>query len=100
MDADAQLASPANDNEALRTVGAAEVYPLLCAELLMTAPFQISNSLQNALDTFGAASPQYQAVLEILKDFLEEIEKKQSGPHGQDVVDPDMLTAAMGFLAI
>lgn len=60
---------------------------------------QISNSLENTLNTFGPASRQYHAVLEILKECLRDIEndKKKSA---ELVVDPDMLSVAMGFLEI
>ncbi|KAJ5916802.1 hypothetical protein N7504_000817 [Penicillium tannophilum] len=60
---------------------------------------KISNSLENTLNTFGPASRQYHAVLEILKECLRDIEndKKKSA---ELVVDPDMLSVAMGFLEI
>ncbi|KAJ6164737.1 hypothetical protein N7470_003409 [Penicillium chermesinum] len=61
---------------------------------------KISNSLQNALSTFGAASAQYQVVMEILKDCLKEIEEKKASSQNQELVDSDMLATAMGFLTI
>ncbi|KAJ5584890.1 uncharacterized protein N7459_004690 [Penicillium hispanicum] len=60
---------------------------------------KISKSLENALDTFGPASRQYQTILQILKECLQDIEdKKRQAQHL--VVDADMLSLAMGFLEI
>ncbi|KAJ5329623.1 hypothetical protein N7541_000212 [Penicillium brevicompactum] len=61
---------------------------------------KISNSLGNALDTFGASSRQYQAILEILKECLREIESESAERSKDQVVDADMLSTAMGFLDI
>lgn len=61
---------------------------------------QISNSLTNALDTFGSASEQYRAILAILKEYLQEIEHEKKARGQEQVVDADMLTVAMGFLEI
>lgn len=59
----------------------------------------MSNSLQNALDTFGPSSHQYRAILGILKECLLDIENERARTQAE-VVDPDMLSAAMGFLKI
>ncbi|KAJ5239097.1 hypothetical protein N7468_003716 [Penicillium chermesinum] len=80
---DSQSATLTDYNETLRKVGGT-----------------ISNSLQNALSTFGAASAQYQVVMEILKDCLKEIEEKKASSQNQELVDSDMLATAMGFLTI
>lgn len=61
---------------------------------------QISKSLQNALETFGPSSEQYQAILAILKECLQEIENEEKARGQGQVVDADMLTTAMGFLEI
>ncbi|KAJ5083425.1 hypothetical protein N7456_012852 [Penicillium angulare] len=61
---------------------------------------KISNSLENALETFGPASRQYQAVLQILKECLHDIEKEKQTSAQEDVVDSDMLSLAMGYLEI
>lgn len=61
---------------------------------------QISNSLENALATFGAASEQYQAILAILKECLQEIENEKNARGQEQVVDADVLSVAMGFLEI
>jgi hypothetical protein len=42
---------------------------------------------------------QYHAVLEILKECLRDIENEKK-KRNEQVVDPDMLSVAMGFLAI
>ncbi|RJE18858.1 hypothetical protein PHISCL_08814 [Aspergillus sclerotialis] len=60
---------------------------------------QISSSLTNALNTFGASSPQYQTVLEILKECLRDIDRDKQR-HAASAPDPDMLSLAMGFLEI
>ncbi|KAJ5900566.1 uncharacterized protein N7473_004636 [Penicillium subrubescens] len=61
---------------------------------------KISNSLENALETFGPSSRQYQAILNILKECLQDIENQKQTQSQEQVVDPDMLSAAMGFLKI
>lgn len=63
---------------------------------------QISTNLTNALDTFGPSSKQYQTVLEILKEYLRNIDIG-TGRHDKSKIcdiDPDMLSLAMGFLEI
>ncbi|KAJ5924546.1 hypothetical protein N7466_008733 [Penicillium verhagenii] len=60
---------------------------------------KIYNSLENTLNTFGPASKQYQCVLEILKQCLRDIEDAKM-KYAEPVVDPDMLSLAMGFLEI
>ncbi|KAJ6183874.1 hypothetical protein N7519_005175 [Penicillium mononematosum] len=61
---------------------------------------KISNSLENALKTFGSSSRQYQTILEMLKECLREIEKESEKQSKAQVVDADMLSVAMGFLEI
>lgn len=61
---------------------------------------QISNSLQNALETFGPASRQYHTILGLLVDCLKDIENSKKRAGSTQVVDEDMLSAAMGFLEI
>ncbi|KAJ5371384.1 uncharacterized protein N7496_007476 [Penicillium cataractarum] len=61
---------------------------------------KISNSLENALETFGPSSRQYQAILNILKECLQDIENQKQTMNQEDVVDSDILSAAMGFLKI
>ncbi|KAJ5453596.1 uncharacterized protein N7458_004552 [Penicillium daleae] len=61
---------------------------------------KISNSLENALETFGPASRQYQAILSILKECLQDIESQKHTKNQKQMVDPDTLSAAMGFLKI
>ncbi|KAJ5159495.1 uncharacterized protein N7482_006499 [Penicillium canariense] len=61
---------------------------------------KISNSLENALETFGPSSRQYRAILQILKECLQDIENKQKTQIQKKVVDADMLSAAMSFLEI
>lgn len=56
---------------------------------------QIHVNLQNALNTFGASSPQYQTVLDILKDCLRIIDTNKSY-----TLDPDTLSVAMEFLEL
>ncbi|PYH42325.1 uncharacterized protein BP01DRAFT_385637 [Aspergillus saccharolyticus JOP 1030-1] len=58
---------------------------------------QISVNLRNALNTFGASSPQFQNVLIILKDCLREMDEKARNSNS---VDPDMLDVAMSFLSL
>ncbi|KAJ5714675.1 uncharacterized protein N7483_011856 [Penicillium malachiteum] len=61
----------------------------------------ITRSVENALNTFGPDSNQYQTVLQILKDFVRDIEKgKLEGTVNDQSLDPDMLSAAMGLLEI
>jgi hypothetical protein len=62
--------------------------------------FQISNSLENALDTFGPSSRQYQTILGMLKECLHDIENERQVQNNAQVVDADMLSLAMGFLDI
>ncbi|KAJ6118569.1 hypothetical protein N7471_013189 [Penicillium samsonianum] len=61
---------------------------------------KISNSLENALKTFGPASRQYQNILEMLKECLRDIENESQKQSKAQVVDADMLSIAMGFLEI
>lgn len=61
---------------------------------------QISNSLENALDTFGPTSRQYHTILEILKECIRDIENSKQTVGSGPLVDEDMLSAAMGFLEI
>ncbi|KAJ5265518.1 uncharacterized protein N7525_006511 [Penicillium rubens] len=61
---------------------------------------KISNSLENALKTFGSSSRQYQTILEMLKECLRDIEKESEKQSKAQVVDADMLSIAMGFLEI
>ncbi|KAJ5479873.1 hypothetical protein N7530_005382 [Penicillium desertorum] len=61
---------------------------------------KISNSLENALKTFGPSSRQYQTILEMLKECLWDIEKESEKQSKAQVVDADMLSIAMGFLEI
>ncbi|RAH50320.1 uncharacterized protein BO95DRAFT_459361 [Aspergillus brunneoviolaceus CBS 621.78] len=58
---------------------------------------QISVNLNNALNTFGASSPQFQNVLSILKDCLRELDERS---RKSTSVDPEMLNLAMGFLSL
>ncbi|KAI1839127.1 hypothetical protein DTO027I6_7746 [Penicillium roqueforti] len=60
---------------------------------------KISNSLENALKTFGPSSRQYQTILEMLKECLRDIENESQKSKAR-VVDADMLSIAMGFLEI
>ncbi|CRL28248.1 unnamed protein product [Penicillium camemberti] len=61
---------------------------------------KISNSLENALKTFGPSSRQYQTILEMLKECLRDIENESQKRSKAQVVDADMLSIAMGFLEI
>ncbi|KAJ9490040.1 hypothetical protein VN97_g3248 [Penicillium thymicola] len=61
---------------------------------------KISNSLENALNTFGPSSRQYQTILEMLKECLRDIENESQKQSKAQVVDADMLSIAMGFLEI
>ncbi|KAL5364916.1 hypothetical protein BJX96DRAFT_179380 [Aspergillus floccosus] len=56
---------------------------------------QIHVNLQNALNTFGASSPQYQTVLDILKECLRIIDTTKS-----HTLDAETLSVAMGFLEL
>ncbi|PLB35630.1 uncharacterized protein BDW47DRAFT_110158 [Aspergillus candidus] len=58
---------------------------------------QISVSLNNALNTYGASSSQYQTILSILKDCLQKYGRDGRQTHD---LDPDTLSLAMGFLEI
>ncbi|KAL4961744.1 uncharacterized protein BDV14DRAFT_119737 [Aspergillus stella-maris] len=59
---------------------------------------QISSNLANALETFGPSSTQYQTVLDMLKDYMQEIDSLQS--ERRQRLDPDTLSLALGFLDI
>ncbi|KAL4803854.1 hypothetical protein BDV18DRAFT_162868 [Aspergillus unguis] len=59
---------------------------------------QISTNLTNALNTYGPQSFQYQTVLEMLKDYMGDIDRMQ-GQNSKDL-NPDILSLAMGFLEI
>ncbi|CBF86874.1 uncharacterized protein ANIA_11340 [Aspergillus nidulans FGSC A4] len=59
---------------------------------------QMSTNLTNALNTYGPSSAQYQTVLEMLKDYMREIDRV-GRPETQDL-DPNVLSIAMGFLGI
>ncbi|RAL15743.1 uncharacterized protein BO97DRAFT_383426 [Aspergillus homomorphus CBS 101889] len=59
---------------------------------------QISVNLNNALNTFGASSPQFQNILNILKDCLKEMDNDRA--RRSRALDPDMLSIAMGFLEL
>ncbi|KAJ5120802.1 uncharacterized protein N7515_010190 [Penicillium bovifimosum] len=61
---------------------------------------KISNSLENALKTFGPSSRQYQTILEMLKECLRDIDNESRKQSKTQVVDADMLSLAMGFLDI
>ncbi|KAJ5813088.1 hypothetical protein N7447_010111 [Penicillium robsamsonii] len=61
---------------------------------------KISNSLENALKTFGPSSRQYQTILEMLKECLQDIENESQKQSEAQVVDANMLSIAMGFLEI
>ncbi|KAJ5965095.1 uncharacterized protein N7479_004971 [Penicillium vulpinum] len=61
---------------------------------------KISNSLENALKTFGPSSRQYQTILEMLKECLRDIENESQKQSKAQVVDADMLSISMGFLEI
>lgn len=61
---------------------------------------KISTNLNNALNTWGASSHQYQAVLQTLKDLLQRIEQRDAQPVKSAPVDPDMLSQAMEFLKL
>lgn len=86
----------ADYNEALRKVSSPT---LMIVEVELMGCLQISNSLENTLNTFGRSSRQYHAVLEILKECLRDIENDKKKSAGL-MVDPDMLSVAMGFLEI
>ncbi|KAL1994909.1 hypothetical protein VTN49DRAFT_1096 [Thermomyces lanuginosus] len=55
---------------------------------------QLSTNLQNTLNTFGPSSPQYQAVLQTLRDCIREMERQTVS------TDPEMLNFAMQLLNI
>ncbi|KAI9930517.1 hypothetical protein ASPWEDRAFT_39404 [Aspergillus wentii DTO 134E9] len=59
---------------------------------------QISTNLENALNTFGPSSRQYETVLEILKECLRNINNDNG--RKSNALDPDTLSLAMGFLEI
>ncbi|KAL1972959.1 hypothetical protein VTN31DRAFT_6501 [Thermomyces dupontii] len=55
---------------------------------------KLSTNLQNTLNTFGPSSPQYQAVLQTLRDYIRDMERQTTSP------DPEMLNFAMQLLRI
>ncbi|RAL01281.1 uncharacterized protein BO80DRAFT_444727 [Aspergillus ibericus CBS 121593] len=59
---------------------------------------QISVNLTNALNTFGPASPQYQGILQILKQCLRDIDENKE--RNRRNLDPDALSIALEFLEI
>ncbi|KAL3433515.1 hypothetical protein BDV09DRAFT_196744 [Aspergillus tetrazonus] len=59
---------------------------------------QMSTNLTNALNTYGPSSAQYQTVLEMLKDYMREIDRVRR--QGTQDLDPSVLSIAMGFLGI
>lgn len=59
----------------------------------------MSNSLQNALETFGPSSHQYRAILGMLRECIQDIENEKARTQAQ-VVESDILSAAMEFLKI
>ncbi|QQK42321.1 hypothetical protein Pdw03_6222 [Penicillium digitatum] len=61
---------------------------------------KISNSLENALKTFGPSSRQYQTIIEMLKDCLQDLENESQQQSTAQVIDADTLSIAMGFLEI
>ncbi|KAH1275432.1 hypothetical protein KXW98_003953 [Aspergillus fumigatus] len=59
---------------------------------------QIHTNLTNALNTFGPSSQQYQNILKILKECLQNIDNdKKERPAA---IDPDTLSLAMKFLEL
>lgn len=59
---------------------------------------QIYANLTNALNTFGASSQQYQNILKILQECLDDIQNdKMKRPAA---LDPDTLSLAMKFLEL
>ena len=75
-------------------------YPVPRKETQKLTKFQISNSLENALNTFGPSSRQYQTILGMLKECLRDIEHERQIQNNAQVVDAGMLSLAMGFLEI
>ncbi|EEA28786.1 hypothetical protein TMatcc_002863 [Talaromyces marneffei ATCC 18224] len=61
---------------------------------------QISTNLSNTLNTWGASSHQYQAVLQTLKDLLQRIEQRDAQLVKSTEIDADMLSQAMEFLKL
>ncbi|KAF7594455.1 hypothetical protein BBP40_009277 [Aspergillus hancockii] len=59
---------------------------------------QIATNLTNAQNTYGFSSPQYQTILEILKQCLRDLENEKK--HRSITVDADTLSAAMEHLDI
>jgi hypothetical protein len=59
---------------------------------------QMSTNLSNALNTYGPSSAQYQTVLEMLKDYMRDIDRVRR--QGTQDLDPNVLSIAMGFLDI
>lgn len=94
---DSTSSSPVDYNDTLRKVGNKE--KICCEHSGNNKVIQISQSLQNALDTFGPDSRQYQIIRQILKDLMQEIHKNEKSPQTPEV-DADMLSVAMKFLEI
>ncbi|EPS32954.1 hypothetical protein PDE_07915 [Penicillium oxalicum 114-2] len=59
---------------------------------------KISNSLENALDTFGPSSRQAHAILSMLKNCLQRLHDQQ--PKLATNVDADLLGSAMELLKL
>lgn len=59
---------------------------------------QINANLTNALNTFGASSQQYQNILKILKECLNDIENDKMKKAA--ALDTDTLSLAMKFLEL
>ncbi|KAB8079338.1 hypothetical protein BDV29DRAFT_151942 [Aspergillus leporis] len=57
---------------------------------------QIAVNLNNTLKTYGFFSPQYQSILEMLKQCLRDLENEKQ--QGSLTLDADTLSAAMGHL--
>ncbi|KAJ5488569.1 hypothetical protein N7539_003459 [Penicillium diatomitis] len=59
---------------------------------------KISNSLENALDTFGPSSIQAHAILNMLKDCLHRLNNQKLKTAAE--VDAELLNSAMGLLKL